>query len=392
MVRTLNYSLVLLDSSLPEPLYLQLANELQRIANSLCLNSTVRFPSQRELSVRLGVDRSTVRRAYNELLRRKFIEYRSSHTLYVSSESRRQLVNPFPSIGIIIPRQFSRMVDLQGGFALRYISGIIDSATEKNISTLMVQLPTADSAASVIKNYLDELSDRLIGLIHLGNRDFCPDYPLQELLSDQRIAQVVVSALPATAQIGAVVADPTSGAQALAEQLLQFRHRRIGFLLWTDNWQQPTEAQYFNYESFVRPVKIKAVFQEYGLTCTDEQSLFSCQSYQRVYAQITAMIKNNQLPDAFCCCNDEVAGWAISACENNGLRVPEDISVIGFDGCSPAPLQERLTTISLPFYAIGFKAVDRLIDYQENGMQADKQILKLQTSLVMKKTLGWCRN
>lgn len=388
----LKYSLVRLDSSLPEPLYLQLANELQRISNSLCLNSTVRFPTQRELSLRLGVDRSTVRRAYNELLRRKFIEHRSSHTLYVSSETRRKLVNEFPSIGIIIPTQFSRLVDVQGGFILRYISGIIDSATEKNISTLMIQLPAADAVPEVVKKNFDELSHRLIGLIHLGDRGFFPDYPLQALLSDQRIVQLVISALPKSVQIGAVVADPAIGAQALAEQLLQFRHRKIGFLLWTDSWDPPSEIKYFTYESFLRPAGIKAVFHDYGLSCSDENSLFSCQNYQRVKGQITELIRKKELPDAFCCCNDVVAGWAIQACEENGLRVPDDISVIGFDGCSHAPLQERLTTISLPFYAIGFKAVDRLIDYQENGLQEDNRILKLQTSLVMKKTLSWCRN
>ncbi len=388
----LKYSLINLDSSLPDPLYLQLANEVQRISNSACLNSTVRLPTQRELSLRLGVDRSTVRRAYNELLRRKFIEHRSSNTLYVSSETRRRLVNQFPSIGIIIPTQFSRLVDVQGGFILRYISGIIDSATEKNISTLMIQLPNADSAPGVVKKNLDELSERLIGLIHLGDRGFYPDYPLAALLSDQRIAQLVISALADGGKIGSVVADPTVGAQALAEQLLQFRHRRIGFLLWTDSWDPPAEAKYFTYEGYLRPAGIRAVIQNYGLRCAEEQSLFGCQSYQQVNGQITELIRNNKLPDAFCCCNDVVAGWAIQACEQNELRVPGDISVIGFDGCSQEPLQERLTTISLPFYAIGYKAVDRLIDYQENGLHEDNRILKLQTSLVMKKTLSWCRD
>lgn len=249
-----------------------------------------------------------------------------------------------------------------------------------------------DAVPEEVKKLLDELSGRLIGLIHFGVRNFFPDYPLEALLADQRINQLVISAFPKSAQIGVVSADPTPGAQALAEQLLQFRHRKIGFLLWTDSWDDDGGSSYFTYAGLLRPAVIKDAFLDYGLNCADEYTLFDCKNFHRVKEQITELIRKKELPDAFCCCNDEVAGWAIQACEENGLRVPEDISITGFDGCSHAPLQERLTTISLPFYAIGYKSVDQLIDYQENGLHDGNRVLELQTSLVMKKTLSWCRN
>ena len=70
-----------------------------------------------------------------------------------------------------------------------------------------------------------------------------------------------------------------------------------------------------------------------------------------------------------------------------GLNVPGDISVVGYDGVSITS-EENLTTISLPFYGIGCKALNLLLDYYENGKTERNSHLEIATSLVVKKTLS----
>lgn len=388
MKKKLDIETVNLDSALPEPLYLQLANELQRIACCNNLNTVIKFPSQRELSSKLKLDRSTVKRTYEELLRREVVEYRGVHSLFSFPEARKKTLDPYPNIGIVVPSKFSRIIDNTGSLALRYFAGIIDSAAEKNIGTLMLQLPPPDTSQEIISAFLDDLSGRLMGVIHIGDRLFMPDNPLQSLLEDKRINQVAISAFPKNAEIGVVVADPSSGARALAEHLIQFGHKKIGFATHNENWHKFEELPYFKYESATRTDKIKKIFDEYALSCNEEHTLFSCNSREATYKKLAQLLKNKNLPDAFWCHNDETAGWVIDILESNGIKVPDDISIIGYDGYSPEPLYSKLTTINLPFYAIGVKAVEQLIEFQKNGITKENKLVELQTSLVMKKTLA----
>ena len=72
--------------------------------------------------------------------------------------------------------------------------------------------------------------------------------------------------------------------------------------------------------------------------------------------------------------NDQMAIGAIKAIRENGLRIPEDIKVVGFDNTFVASLIEpSLTTINVPKYKMGVAAVELLIKRieQENGSGGD---------------------
>ena len=69
MRQQLKYAEISLDKENSEPLYLQLAGALRRQIGMTCLNSNERMISERKLSEQLGVDRSTVNKAYAELLK-----------------------------------------------------------------------------------------------------------------------------------------------------------------------------------------------------------------------------------------------------------------------------------------------------------------------------------
>lgn len=93
-------------------------------------------------------------------------------------------------------------------------------------------------------------------------------------------------------------------------------------------------------------------------------------------------------PTALVVANDLAAMGAIAAIEESGLRVPEDISVIGYDGISLGALRNvSLTTIAQPLTHIGTLAATRLVERIQNPNEPSKQ-LRVSAELVVRGTTG----
>lgn len=81
-------------------------------------------------------------------------------------------------------------------------------------------------------------------------------------------------------------------------------------------------------------------------------------------AAMQNLLKDNP-PDAVFAVSDTLAAGALRAIQRAGLRVPEDIAVVGFDGTELADMIS-LTTIEQPSRDIGRKAVDLLLNKIDN--------------------------
>jgi DNA-binding LacI/PurR family transcriptional regulator len=69
---------------------------------------------------------------------------------------------------------------------------------------------------------------------------------------------------------------------------------------------------------------------------------------------------------AWVCAADHVAYDLITHLENSGIKVPQDASVVGFDGISSPLKNHKLTTIKIPHRSIGYNATKRLYDIINN--------------------------
>ncbi|MBN3523620.1 LacI family DNA-binding transcriptional regulator [Paenibacillus apiarius] len=78
------------------------------------------------------------------------------------------------------------------------------------------------------------------------------------------------------------------------------------------------------------------------------------------YQAAKIMILSNVMPEVLVCANDNMAIGAMKAFEENNIRVPEDISVAGFDN-SDAAIMAGLTTIAIPRYESGYLAAKELL-------------------------------
>ena len=364
---------------------MQLAGELRRLIGETRADGGDKLPSALQLSRSLGIDRATVGKAFRELLADGIIRQGSPRILRISPEARGQL-RPFPCIGIILPHPFSIMVDGYGGFPLLYMKGVIDAAAQQNISTIMVQLPSPDAGYQEIEAFLDELEGRLLGVIHLGARDHAKDRPLERLMQRASIPQVILSAVSAFPHIGSVTEDPRPGADALAEQLLAFGHHRVGVI--QDLPCNPLiRTPLMTYQVFFRTSRFLEAFQSRNLDCGSRYHCYGCRNYATTLHVLAQRKATDSLPTAYWCINDEVAGWTLRALDALGMKVPDDISVIGYDG-TEMTANTGLTTIQLPFYAIGVKGLELLLGIQNGTLSQEERHLELPTSLVIRQTLG----
>ncbi|MDR3470314.1 MAG: LacI family DNA-binding transcriptional regulator [Devosia sp.] len=94
-------------------------------------------------------------------------------------------------------------------------------------------------------------------------------------------------------------------------------------------------------------------------------------------------------PTAIFCGNDMMALGALQAAAELGLRVPEDISIIGYDDQVVAGYtQPPLTTVLLPNYEMGRKAAELLIDIAVHGKLPPTSLIKIDCPVVVRNSVG----
>ncbi len=107
------------------------------------------------------------------------------------------------------------------------------------------------------------------------------------------------------------------------------------------------------------------------------------------YNQMKKLLSLDEPPTAVFVFNDEMAIGAINAVRDQGLSVPEDIAVIGFDNINMAPIfTPKLTTIDQPKYEIGQKAMNLLLSLI-NKEPLEKRKFVLKDELVIRETCGY---
>lgn len=171
--------------------------------------------------------------------------------------------------------------------------------------------------------------------------------------------------------------------------LRELGHTRIGYL-GSVHWQQERfRLTYFKDELARQGLPFNPAYTAvmehvvYQPTAPDFQSMWT----RAPMLAAQALLQGADPPTAIVCANDGFALAAIKGAQISGLRVPEDVSIIGHNDEIPAALfYPELTTIRQPVEAIAAAALDRVIARIETGADADDQPCLLPPALVVRGT------
>ncbi len=160
-----------------------------------------------------------------------------------------------------------------------------------------------------------------------------------------------------------IIPDDEAGGYEQARHLLQIGHRRIGFLTLVPG----IEATRLRRKGARRAFKDAGVKLDEGL---ERQGMVGPVGSETMVGYIEArkMLSETNRPTAIICGNDQVAMQVYAAAASLGLRVPDDLSIMGFDDLRliSETLYPQLTTVALPYFEIGRKAVELSLSAREH--------------------------
>lgn len=266
------------------------------------------------------------------------------------------------TIGFIVP-------DINNTFFPEVLRGAEDEAFVRGYSVFICN--TDDDAAKE-QAYLKTLrSKRMDGIIIATG--VTPGAVIDELIQDG-VRVVVVARELRDVSVGTVVVDNFRGGTIAAEHLLALGHRHIGFIA------EPRQIT----SSMQRLAGFQAALSHVPSTklYLSEDAGFGLSTGQRI---ATELLTQHPVTALFAV-NDQLAIGALQACQRLGLRVPQDISLIGFDDTVLAKIvQPPLTTIAQPIYELGRQAVAMTISSIESAVQST-EIIVLPGELVVRES------
>ncbi len=165
---------------------------------------------------------------------------------------------------------------------------------------------------------------------------------------------VLVNAFSTDDSVTWVVPDEVTGGRDAAQILLAAGHRRLGFI----NNEDDIPASRGRLEGFAQRAAGS------GLAAADIAVTSADASSDGGYRAARALLGRPKPPTGLFCFNDRMAMGAYRAAAELGLRIPQDVSVVGFDDQEyvSEALHPRLTTIALPHYEMGAWGAERLFE------------------------------
>ncbi|MEV4348583.1 substrate-binding domain-containing protein [Actinoplanes sp. NPDC049596] len=183
-------------------------------------------------------------------------------------------------------------------------------------------------------------------------------------------------------EIPSVGATNFQGGMAATTHLTGLGHRRIGFI------EGPPERGV----SIARLHGYQAALSQAGLTPSPGLVRSGPFTFDAGFAAATALLTSDEQVTALFACNDTLALGAIEAARTLGRRIPEDVSIVGFDDMPVSQWSAPpLTTVRQPFAEMGRVAMRRLLRLA-GGEPLDSPRVELAAELIVRKSTSKVSN
>ncbi len=332
-----------------------------------------RRPTSRDVARLAGVSRTTVSFVLNNVsgvrispeTRQRVLTAARKLNYYRDAGGRRLASGQTHVLGLVLSQRPDRVA--ADAFLPQVMHGLHQAAQQHGFHILFhAQAPGQDYL------YTHLIRERHVDGIVLSG----PRTDDAELLKLHRegVPIVLLGQLP-DSHIPFVDVDNVHGAQMAVEHLLQQGHTRIGII---------TNAPVAYTASRDRLEGYKRALRAHGLKLDRRLVRFGDFTEASGEAAMNHLLQLSPRPTAVFVASDVVALGALRAIKSHSLRVPDDLSLVGFDDVPVAAYVEPpLTTVRLPAYQLGWNAAERLIRLI-TGEKLTEPGLLLETELVVR--------
>ncbi|SFT85279.1 LacI family DNA-binding transcriptional regulator [Arthrobacter sp. ov118] len=232
----------------------------------------------------------------------------------------------------------------------RIILGAEETARARGYNLMIINSTSNSSQDSRESDVADLLDRQVDGILYATMYH-------RKLAVPQNLAglpAVLVDSEDISQTVSCVIPDEIGGARSAVQTLIDAGHTRIGMINNTDD----VPATQSRLQAF------KETLADAGLPFHDELVQAEHSEVPGGYQAALRLLKPQSRPTAVFCYNDRMAMGAYRAAAELGLKIPDDVSVVGFDNQQliAENLHPALTTVALPHYEMGAWATENLID------------------------------
>jgi DNA-binding LacI/PurR family transcriptional regulator len=299
------------------------------------------------------------KRAVNDLARK--LKYKPNEIALSLKHSRSNI------IGVIIP-------EIVHYFFSSVISGIDDLAYTNDYNVMVAQ--TNENFEREVHCAQGMLSSRVAGVLVSISKN-TKDCEHLKNLEQNGIPVVFFDRVCDQTNIDKVVVDDFEGAYRAVEYLIKTGCRKIAHY---------AAGQHLLIGRNRQNGYLHALFKN-GIP-VDDGLIFKCDDYKEGLELTEKLIRSGKIPDAIFAVNDMTAIGAMMAIKNMGLKIPDDISIIGFtNGLISNITEPPLSTIEQHGYEMGQIAVRLLLNRLAGNVEDyNPEIRVLKTDLILRGT------
>ncbi|MDD2970735.1 MAG: LacI family DNA-binding transcriptional regulator [Lachnospiraceae bacterium] len=246
-------------------------------------------------------------------------------------------------IGVIIPEQYLEKYEY---FYWQLYREVHKSIKQEESTEVLEILEKEEERSLLLPQFVTER--KVSGIIVIGKLE-----PLYEIaLQEEKLSVVYLESYSAQTACDAVISNGYYGTYLLTRYLLSTGHIRIDFV---GSYQYDTRVadRYLGY--------CKAMMEQ-GQQVQDHQIIEDRDSITRKITEDSIVLPEADMPTAFVCSSDLSAAMLINGLRKNGYRVPNDISVVGFDNSMyPGLCDMGLTSFEVETGVLAKRCVELLL-------------------------------
>ena len=252
--------------------------------------------------------------------------------------------------------------------------GVEDTAREMGYTVILCN---TDENLETEKEYVDKLKNKWVDGLIFATAGRAISHILD--LKNAGFPVVLLVRNPDN-QVDAVVIDNYESARQGVTYLIGKGHKRIAII----NGDMDLTLYRERFDGY------KRALEDAGIKMTSELIVEDYSKNSDGYLATKNLLNKGIIPDAIFASSDPKAAGAIRAIKDKGYRVPQDISVMGFDGLDiSALLDPQLTTIAQPLYEMGTQAAKRVIEMsQGQNLNREPIIDIMETQLIIRSSVA----